>query len=413
MRLVRGTKDLYPEDYSLFKKIICKAVKVGKLFGFEQVATPIIEYGEVFNRSLGDTSDVVSKEMYSFDDRGGDTITLRPEFTAAMVRSVITEGQTHNMPLRFFTYGPLFRYERPQAGRQRQFHQINFEIFGDKSISADADVISLATMILKELDIYNLTTLELNSLGCSDSRNNYHTALVEYFKKYEKELSEDSLKRLEKNPLRILDSKDENDKKINENAPKMSEYYTLESAKRFDDLKNYLTKLGVDFIWNERLVRGLDYYSHTAFEFTTTELGAQGTVIGGGRYDSLAKIMSGKHDFPGIGLGGGVERLMLLLKDKHKYERRNIAIIPVGSEEVEYSLILAQKLRSDKIPVVIFETGKLAKKIEKAESSGCKAAIFVGQDEISKSRFGFKNLETGEKIDIELELLSKKCSEII
>lgn len=413
MRPVRGTKDLYPKDFSLFKKIVEVAINNGKLFGFEEISTPIIEYANIFDRSLGDTSDVVSKEMYTFLDRGGEAITLRPEFTAAIIRSIISESKTHDFPLRLSTYGPIFRYERPQAGRQRQFHQINFEIFGEKSLSADVDTILLASKILKDLGLSDKVKLELNSLGCSESRNNYHSKLVEYFLQYESDLSEDSLKRLHKNPLRILDSKDETDKKINQSAPKMSQFYTKESYERFDKLKEQLNYLDVSFEVNESLVRGLDYYCHTAFEFTTKELGAQGTVIGGGRYDSLAKMMSAKHDFSGIGFGGGIERLMLMMKDNNHYESKKICILPITDSEIEFAHKISQNLRNNNIPSIILDSGKIPKRIEKAVSKGCIGSIFVGNDEIKKSLFELKNLENGTKIKVTLEDLPSKCFKIL
>jgi histidyl-tRNA synthetase len=413
MRPVRGTKDLYPEDFYLYDLVVKTSREVGKFYGFDEMSTPIIEYTNVFNRTLGDTSDVVNKEMYSFEDRGGESITLRPEFTAGIMRSVISESKTHSLPLRLFSHGPIFRYDRPQAGRQRQFNQINFEAIGEQSIFADCDIISIADTIFKELGLSSFIKLEINSLGCQESRKNYQEALKNYLMKYEDELSDDSKIRLNKNPMRILDSKEESDKKIVNGAPDISKFYTSDAESRFNNILNSLTKCGINFSINKKLVRGLDYYCHTAFEFITEKLGAQSTVLGGGRYDKLAHLMSnGKYDIPSVGLAGGIERFMMLLASENNFSSKKIAIIPVGEVDSAQILQISKKMRDAEICCQIFSEGKIGKRIEKAISKGAVAAVFIGQDEINNSAFKLKNLASGEESSLSLESLLTNAANI-
>jgi histidyl-tRNA synthetase len=409
-RPVRGTKDLLPSDYALFEKIVKSASKIASRYCFENFATPIMEYTEVFNRTLGDTSDVVNKEMYSFIDRGGDSLTLRPEFTAGIMRAVISEGLTHNFPLRLFSYGPVFRHDRPQAGRQRQFHQINFEIIGDSSIHSDAESIKIGYDIMLDLGIHEDISINVNSLGCSESRENYHVKLKEYLLKYEFSLSEDSQKRLHKNPMRILDSKDQNDQKILEEAPIISDFFTKDTEKRFESTLQLLEDLSVPFIINPKLVRGLDYYSHTAFEYVTTKIGAQSAVGGGGRYDGLANIMSAKHNIPAIGLACGIERFMILLAEKHQYHNKHTAIFPIGDDILNSALIFTDKLRSNDVRVIIYNSGKLGKRIDKATSSGANIGIFVGDDEIKSGMYKVKDLEKGSEFILSLDEIINFCN---
>jgi histidyl-tRNA synthetase len=399
---VRGMKDLLPEDFKHQQEIIDISKKVGTRYGYESISTPIIEQTGVFTRTLGDNSDVVSKEMYSFDDRGGDSVTLRPEFTASIVRAFISNSLSHNLPLRYFSSGPLFRYDRPQAGRQRQFHQINFEYLGADGPLADAETIKLAMDIFDELGIGKDFQLDLNSLGSNDSRARYMEALREYFLKYKNDLSEDSLKRLDKNPLRILDSKDEKDQQIGKDAPLISEYYSDECRKFFDDLQNYLNILGVKYNLNPRLVRGLDYYCHTAFEFTTDKLGAQSAIGGGGRYDGLSKMMGGP-DLPAIGFAAGIERIMLL-RDKFKADmERPIIILPIGDENIEYSIKLADQLRSKDKFTLLQSKGKFSKRMDKANKQNAKYTIIIGSEEISSGKYKVKYMDEGVEKMLELK----------
>jgi histidyl-tRNA synthetase len=271
---IRGTRDISGDELLIHNAIIQKARKISLNYNFEEIATPIFEMSEVFHRTLGETSDIVSKETYTFQDRDGSYITLRPEFTAGIVRSAISNSLLQSMPRRYFSAGPVFRHERPQKCRYRQFHQLNFEIFGSSDYTADVECIMLACDILKSIGLQDAITLEISTLGDFQSRAAYREKLVEYFSRYKAELSEDSLVRLEKNPLRILDSKDEGDKKIVAGAPRIFDALNDESKARFDKVRNQLTKLNIHFIVNEKIVRGMDYYCHTVFEFTTKLLGS-------------------------------------------------------------------------------------------------------------------------------------------
>lgn len=310
----RGTRDIYGADLAAFKQVENTAREFAKRYGFGEIQTPIFESTEVFCRGVGETSDIVSKEMYTFTDRGGESFTLRPEGTAGVVRAFISEGMEQNQPVKLMYAGPMFRYERPQKGRYRQLHQVGVEILGAATPQTDVEVLCLAWDFLSALGLQKYIRLELNTLGDVESRTAYRDALVAYFSDFKDKLSEDSRVRLEKNPLRILDSKDEGDKKIVENAPKMTDFLNEESKKFFDAVQDGLNALGIPFVVNPRLVRGLDYYRHTVFEFVTDSLGAQGTVLAGGRYDGLVQQLGGSQT-AGIGFGAGIDRLALLVAE--------------------------------------------------------------------------------------------------
>ena len=297
---VRGTRDLIGDDAARHFHVVETARRITALYGFAEWQTPIFEDTKVFSRTLGETSDVVTKEMYTFEDRGGDSITLRPEGTAGVCRALITGGLTQTLPQKVFYAGPMFRYERPQKGRYRQFHQIGVELLGTDSPLADAEVIACGWQILNELGVAKDVELQINTLGDVQSRENYRAALVAYFSEHAAALSADSKTRLEKNPLRILDSKDESDKVLVASAPLIYDHLSDYAKGQYKLLKDFLTVFGVTFTENPRIVRGLDYYNHTAFEFVTTALGAQGTVLAGGRYDGLVEQMGGPH-VPGVG----------------------------------------------------------------------------------------------------------------
>ena len=395
---VRGTHDLLPEECAQFQAITSFARSITSKYGFKQIATPIFEFTDVFARTMGETSDVVNKEMYSFEDRGGEPITLRPEFTAGIVRALISNGLQQDLPLKLFTSGPVFRYERPQKGRQRQFHQINCEHFGDASPTADAEIILMAADLLNSLGIKSV--LHLNSLGDTESRAKHRDALVEYLSQYKDELSEDSQTRLEKNPLRILDSKDEGDKKICENAPKLSDSFNEDSRKFFDDVQAALTKLGQEFTIDDKLVRGLDYYNHTVFEFKSSELGAQDTILAGGRYDGLVKQMGGQET-PAVGWGAGIERLMLLTNFEQP-EPESYMIIAGSNELKAGALEIAQKLRAEGHIVEIAKQTNIGKAMKFADKRGAKFAVIYGEDEASKGIAQLKDLKTGTQEEITL-----------
>src|ERR1700720_3607214 len=311
---VRGTQDLLPDAARRHRQVSETARAAASLYGFDEIVTPIFEFTEVFARPIGEHTDIVAKEMYTFSDRGGEEITLRPENTAGVVRAVLSNGLTQATPLKFFYSGPMFRYERPQKGRFRQFHQIGVELLGVAQPQADIEVIALGQRILKTIGIADRVVLELNTLGDPESRAAYREALVGYFSARVSELSEDSRRRLERNPLRILDSKDPGDQRLAAEAPDFAAYLNDASREFFARVRDGLDQLGIAYRLNPRLVRGLDYYTHTAFEFVTTDLGAQGTVLAGGRYDGLVELMGGPS-VAGGGWGAGIQRLGALLDE--------------------------------------------------------------------------------------------------
>lgn len=411
LQTIRGTKDLINEEALKFEFILRQAEKVFINYGYKPIYTPMIEFLEVFNRSLGDFSDVVSKEMYSFTDRGGDLITLRPEFTASIMRSFIENSMNHQLPVRLYTHGALFRYERPQKGRQRQFHQINAEFITAQSKPyQDAEIISMAYDILKILKIDDKISLKINSLGSNEDRKTYLTALTEYFEKYKNELSNDSKIRLNNNPLRILDSKDENDKRISKTAPNISSYYSDDTRRYFDNVLEHITLNDIKFEIDSNLVRGLDYYSHTSFEFATDFLGAQGTVIGGGRYDTLCKIMGGA-DVTGVGFGGGIERLALLIGDDFSNIRPNY-IINIGESSLKDTIKISNMLRLNNINITS-DIGVSASKImKKAHKENAKFIFFVGDEELSRSSIKVRDMDSGEEYEFLIDQLIEKMKNL-
>ncbi|MDM8335217.1 histidine--tRNA ligase [Wolbachia pipientis] len=390
---VRGTKDLLFDEWHKFQYIQQKANRISNLYGFLPVQTPIFEYTEVFTKTLGDSSDIINKEMYTFNDKGGKSITLRPEFTAAVVRLLIEKKlQT---PIRLFSTGPAFRYERPQKGRQRQFHQINFEVFGIEDPKADIELISLAQHLLTEFGINKNVRLEINSLSDSETITKYREALISYFKKFQNDLSEDSQNRLIKNPLRILDSKDKADKEIISDAPKINDYYTKESSDFFEQILKGLAILDIPYTVNNKLVRGLDYYCHTVFEFVTEDLGSKGAVFAGGRYDNLVSSVGGKHT-PAIGFAGGIERIMELINYTPK-EEGPICLIPIGEKAEECALTLANELRRSGLYVIYEYNVTLKTRMRKANQANAKAALIFGDEELSSKTLKIKDMDTGEE----------------
>ncbi|MBS4047069.1 MAG: histidine--tRNA ligase [Alphaproteobacteria bacterium] len=403
---VRGTHDILPDDFARFRHVVDTARHAAQLFGYREMATPIFEFTDVFARSMGETSDAVSKEMYSINDRGGENLALRPEYTAGICRAFISNGQQQNVPFKAFAWGPMFRYERPQKGRQRQFHQIDVEVIGAAEPQADVEVIALGAEILRRLGILDKCTLELNTLGDPESRIGYRDALVKYFSGYADELSEDSRKRLEKNPLRILDSKDEGDRRLVANAPLIHDYLTPAASDFFKALQDGLAASDVPFTVSPRLVRGLDYYTHTAFEFVTTHLGAQGAVIAGGRYDGLIEQLGGKPT-PGIGWAGGIERLVLL-SDPQPVAPRIVAVIPIGAAAEAEAVKLAGELRRADIAVELAYGGNVGKRFKRADKVGCTAAVVIGDDEIAQGVVKLKDFKSGEEAVVaRAELLGK------
>jgi len=405
---VRGTQDLLPAAMRRFRTVAETARAVAERFGYEEIATPIFEFSEVFSRPIGETTDIVMKEMYSFADKGGENLSLRPENTAGVVRAVMTNGLTQSLPLRLFYQGPMFRYERPQKGRFRQFHQIGVELIGVKEPQGDVEAIALGAEILAALGVLPRTTLELNTLGDASSRTTYRDALVKYYRGHEKNLSEDSRHRLERNPLRILDSKDEGDRRVNAQAPSFADFLTPEARDFYGAVKQGLDRLGISYRENPRLVRGLDYYCHTAFEFTTTELGSQGAVLAGGRYDGLMGVMGGPET-PGVGWAGGIERLALMIAEPPP-PPRPIALVPIGAEGESLALKLSQELRREGFAVDLAYSGNLQKRMRRADKIKARAAVILGEDELKRGQAAVRDLDSGEQTEAPLAALKDRLA---
>ena len=392
---VRGTHDLLPDDLRRHRHVENLARTVSELYGFEEMATPIFEFTDVFARTLGDTSDIVTKEMYTFDTKGGESITLRPEGTAGVARAFISNGLAQHIPLKVFYTGPMFRHERPQKGRQRQFHQIGVELIGVEGPQADIEVIALAQHILNSLGLAKDTTLEINSLGDGESRAAYRTMLIDYFQSHESGLSQDSRDRLVKNPLRILDSKDEGDREIVAGAPDFAAHLNATSKEFIETVQQGLTDRGISYVRNPKLVRGLDYYCHTAFEFTTQSLGAQGTVLAGGRYDGLIEQMGGPAT-PGVGWAAGIERLAMLAGEGPE-PIRPIAVIPVSHDQEGKARELTHALRTEGIPADLAFSGNMKRRFKRADKIKACVALILGEDELKDGKVVLRNLDSGEQ----------------
>jgi histidyl-tRNA synthetase len=395
LRPVRGTHDIVGENALRHRRVVETGRAVAQRYGYAEVAVPVFEFTEVFARTLGETSDIVTKEMYSFEDRGGERITLRPEFTAGVARALISGALGQSFPIRLFCSGPVFRYERPQKGRLRQFHQIDVEVLGAPEPAADVEVIAVGWRILEALGLADKVTLELNTLGDPASRRAYRDHLVEYLSEFRERLSEDSRLRLERNPLRILDSKDAGDREILAGAPVLTQSLNDASRGFFDAVLAGLDALGMAYEINPRLVRGLDYYTHTAFEFTTTELGAQGAVLAGGRYDGLVATMGGP-DTPGIGWAAGVERLAMLL-DETPAAPRPVAVVPIGETVEHAALQLAEELRAAGLAVEMEFRGKIGQRLKRAAQRGTRHAVLLGEDELANGTAVLRDLDHGEQ----------------
>lgn len=411
LRTVRGVNDLLPEVLVKHNKVIEDALKISNQYCYSQIETPIFEFSEIFTKPLGISSDIVTKENYIFRDRSDDELMLRPEGTSGVVRAFLNAGLIQDIPKRFSYFGPMFRYERPQKGRLRQFKQFGVECLGLSNPMADVEVISLGKNFLQKLDLLNSTSLKINSLGDAESRSNYRKALVEYLNDYKTELSQDSLKRLSQNPLRILDSKNENDKKILANAPNILDYLNQESRQRFHKVTEGLDVLGIKYCIDKNLVRGLDYYCHTAFEFITNELGAQGTVLAGGRYDGLSKMLGGP-DVPGVGWAAGIERLSLLIPS-HFTSNPDVVLIGV-SEEFNFLLLpLMQQLINEAFRVEVLYAGNISKKLKRANKIKASFAIILGEEEVKMKVLKLKNLVTGSEEHMSIDKAVKIIKEFL
>ena len=404
LRTVRGVHDLLPDELHKHHKVIKSGLAISNKYNYSQIEIPIFEFSEVFTKPLGNSSDIVTKENYVFKDRSEDELMLRPEGTSGVVRAFLNAGLVQDVPQRFSYYGPMFRYERPQKGRLRQFKQLGIECLGLSSAMADIEVISLGQEFLDQLNILDKINLKINTLGDFDSRKIHREALISYLSDYKSKLSEDSIKRLSINPLRILDSKNDEDLKIVENAPSILDFLNFDSKTRFENICKGLDHLNIKYTIDKNLVRGLDYYCHTAFEFTTNELGSQGTVLAGGRYDGLSKMLGGP-DVPGVGWAAGVERLALMIESKFI---NKIEVVLMGqSESFNYLLLpILKKLTQNGIKSEIIYTGNMSKKFKRANKLKASYAIILGEEEVSKKVLKFKDLTSGKE-----ELL--KLSEVL
>ncbi|MCH7831955.1 MAG: histidine--tRNA ligase [Proteobacteria bacterium] len=399
----RGTHDILPDDQRRHRQVAETAWGIAGLYGYEEISTPIFEATDVFRRTLGETSDIVTKEMYVFDDKKGRSLTLRPEGTAGVARAYISGMRSKPLPLKFFYQGPMFRYERMQKGRQRQFHQFGVELLGVEGPLGDVEIISLAAHILDALGLTDKVTLHLNTLGDSESREAHRAKLVEYLDAHRDRLSEESLTRLDRNPLRIFDSKDEGDQEVIEEAPLLSDHLNDSSKAFFDHVQAGLKTAGVAFELNPRLVRGLDYYCHTAFEFTTETLGAQGAVLAGGRYDGLIEAMGGPPT-PGTGWAAGVERLALMIAEPPG-PARPVAVVPIGEAAEAEALSLVQRLRQAGFTADLGFSGNLKKRLKGANKANAVAAVIIGDDELVKDAATVRDMETGEQTEVKLSAL--------
>jgi histidyl-tRNA synthetase len=380
------------------RQVVTTAREASARYGFQEMATPIFEFAEVFSRPLGDSSDVVTKETYNFTDRGGETFTLRPENTAGVVRAMISNGLTQSLPLKFFYAGPMFRYERPQKGRMRQFHQIGIEFLGPRDGLADAEIIACGARVLSDLGVLDKCKLHLNSLGDTDSRQAYRSALVAFLERHAGDLSEDSQARLKTNPLRILDSKNAGDRDILVDAPRLDAHLNAESAAHFKAVTKALDAAGINWEFDPLLVRGLDYYCHTAFEFITDALGAQGTVLGGGRYDGLSEMLGGPP-VAGVGWAAGIERLAMLAGNA-PVDMPRVAVMSAEEDADSTAFALAEALRTAGIAVDLPTGGNIGKRMKKADRAGIRYAVILGGAELASGTVQLRDLGEGAQEEV-------------
>ena len=383
-RPIRGTQDIFGPEAEAFAFVVETFERARRLYRFRRVEMPVFERTEVFARSIGETTDIVTKEMYSFEDRGGESLTLRPEFTAGIARAFLTDGWQQFAPLKLATHGPLFRYERPQKGRYRQFHQIDAEIIGAAEPQADVELLVMADQLLRELGIAHGVTLTLNTLGDGDSREAWRSALVEYFSAHRADLSEDSQERLEKNPLRILDSKDPRDKAFVADAPRIDDFLSSGARDFFAQVTAGIDAAGVAWERNPALVRGLDYYRHTAFEFVTDRLGAQGTVLGGGRYDGLMESLGGQPT-PAVGWAAGIERLAMLV-ERAGESAAEVMVVVEDDDLIERGVAAVAAIRRSGISAEMMASGSPRKRFDKAVKAGAASIVALALRDGQQSR---------------------------
>ncbi len=398
---VRGTHDFFGQQVLKYRAIQDMISHYSKIYNFKEIITPIFESTDLFKKPLGENSDVVLKEMYTFKDKNEDLLTLRPEYTTPMIRSAISNNLLEKLPTKLYGIGPMFRRERPQKGRYRQFNQINYEILGTHDISSDIELIILANSFLQNLLPEKKINLFINSLGDKDTLSKFNASLSKYFKEKKDKLTQESQNKIFSNPIRILDSKDPMDVEINLNAPKISNFYSDEAKEKFSNIQKILKDMSIDFSINTNLVRGLDYYCHTVFEFKTLDLGSQDTLIGGGRYDGLPKLLGGP-DIPGVGWAGGIERLIMLMDDI-KSLQKTIHLIIINESFREYGLNVANQLRSKNINIHLDYKYNLKKSLSNASKLGSRYVIIIGEEEVQKNLCTLKDLNNNiqEKKTIE------------
>ncbi|MEO6582396.1 MAG: histidine--tRNA ligase, partial [Sphingomicrobium sp.] len=399
-----GTQSLLGEDADRLAAVVAAFDRVRRLFGFKRVEVPIIEPTDVFARSIGETTDIVSKEMYTFEDRGGDSITLRPEVTAGICRAFLSEGWQQHVPLKVATHGPAFRYERPQKGRFRQFHQLDAEIIGAAEPQADVEAIAFAAQLLAELGLTERSTLHLNTLGDPATRAAWRDALHAHFTAHKAALSDESRARLDRNPLRILDSKAHQDWPIADSAPGIDEFLTSHASDFFAAVTAGLDAAGIRWTREPRLVRGLDYYRHTTFEFVTEELGAQSQLLGGGRYDGLIEALGGPPT-PAVGWAAGIERLAMMI-DAPAGEAPQVVLVPFGEAAEAEALRILAELRRAGIAADMSFRGNMKKRMSRAGTTGAAYALIIGDDELARGEAQLKHLGTGEQRSVPLEGLA-------
>ena len=412
LKTVKGTKDLLGDEIKSHELVKNEFENLCKLFNFDYISTPILEHTEVFTKSLGVSSDIVSKEMYNFKDQGDDELVLRPEGTAAVARALVSNSLEQNVNTKFFYHGPMFRRERPQSGRLRQFHQVGVEYFGQFNVSSDLEVIILAERFLKKIGIRKKLNLQINSLGTNESLKKYTQAVKSYFEKKSDKLSFLSKNRLSKNPLRILDSKDEKDKKLIEGSPDIRDFWDIESRRAFEDISRGFDSLGIDYQFNRFLVRGLDYYNHLAFEYITTENKSQNTVLAGGRYDGLVKSLGGS-DITGVGWAAGIERIVMLLEEKKNLKEKLICFFASNNDLNREVLQIINKIGfHNSLKIQMISSGNVKKKLSKSNKFNACSCIILGEEEWKLNKLIFKDLVSGSQSLIELknieEFLNKK-----
>lgn len=398
IQTLRGMHDILPEQSPRFRHIVDTSFSIAKRYGYEEMFTPVLEDSALFHKSLGESSDVIGKELYTFLDRGGDSVSLRPETTAGIARAFISEGLNQKLPLKLFTWGPMFRYERPQKGRLRQFHQVGVEVLGIESPCVDAETIELGFQTLKSLEIADFCSLHVNSIGDLESRRAHRESLNSFLAKVSGELSGESQKRALSNPLRIFDSKDARDIEVMKSAPQLKDFFNVTSGSFFETLCKSLQTLNLNFQINPNLVRGFDYYCHTVFEFRTQNLGAQDAVLSGGRYDQLIESMGGPAT-PGMGWGAGIERIEMLMPPLSQ-KKLCIAVVPMGENQEMAALQLTQQLRNQNLHAEMIFSGNASKRMKKAAKLDPFCALLLGESELKNGEITVKNFKNGTQTTV-------------